>query len=447
MDYENGDDVDHLDHRVDGRSAGVFVGITHGVAGDGCGVCGGMFSAVVTFFDELLGVIPCAAGGGHCDADEEAGNDGADEHAAENGGAECGCGCDSDNERDGEEGGENHFAEGGLGDDVDATTVLGSVFTFEDAGAFGELATDFCDDGACGFAHGVHAEGGEQEGEETSDEKADEHFWIVEGELDCGFGEFADVLQVGFEFFDVGAEEYECGESCGGDGVAFGDGFHGVTDGVKFIGDCAHFFGQAAHDGDAAGVVGDGAECVEGDDDAGHGEHGHDRDGDAVQVAEVVGGEDGSTDEKDRQRGGVLSDGEAGDDVGGVAGFGGFGDFANWAVLGGGVVVRDGDDDAGHEDADESASVDFGGGVFDAVDLESGSEQAVGERVKDTGGNEAADGYGGEECVGGFTTGDVDVEDSEHGTEDGDAAEDERIDESGVVSFDGEGGDENRADE
>ena len=39
-----------------------------------------------------------------------------------------------------------------------------------------------------------------------------------------------------FEFLDVGAEEDERGEAGGGDGIAFGDGFHGIADCVEFVG-------------------------------------------------------------------------------------------------------------------------------------------------------------------------------------------------------------------
>ena len=76
-------DVDDLDQRVDGGAGGVLVGIAHGVAGDGGLVRVGTFAAEVAFLDVFLGVVPGAAAGGHRDRDEQAGDDGAHQHAAQ----------------------------------------------------------------------------------------------------------------------------------------------------------------------------------------------------------------------------------------------------------------------------------------------------------------------------------------------------------------------------
>ena len=62
FDDEDGDDIDHLDHGVDGGSGGILVGIADGVAGDRGLVGVAVFAAVVAFLDELLGIVPCAAG-------------------------------------------------------------------------------------------------------------------------------------------------------------------------------------------------------------------------------------------------------------------------------------------------------------------------------------------------------------------------------------------------
>jgi len=55
---EERDDVDDLDHRVDGRTGGVLVGVTDGVAGDGGLVGIPTLAAMVAVLDVLLGVIP-----------------------------------------------------------------------------------------------------------------------------------------------------------------------------------------------------------------------------------------------------------------------------------------------------------------------------------------------------------------------------------------------------
>src|SRR5438094_10580258 len=55
---EDGDDVDDLDHRVDGRPGRVLVGVADRVARDRGLVCLRRFASEVTFFDLLLGVVP-----------------------------------------------------------------------------------------------------------------------------------------------------------------------------------------------------------------------------------------------------------------------------------------------------------------------------------------------------------------------------------------------------
>ena len=53
------------------------------------------------------------------------------------------------------------------------------------------------------------------------------------------------------------------------------------------------------------------------------------------------------------QRGGMLANGQTGDDVGGMAGFGSLRDFPHRRVGCGRVVVGDDDDNAGHHQADD----------------------------------------------------------------------------------------------
>src|ERR1022692_2798573 len=76
-------DVRDLDHRVDRRPGGVLVGIADGVAGDGGGVSLGALATVEAVLDQLLRVVPRAAARGHRDREEQAGDDRADEQAAE----------------------------------------------------------------------------------------------------------------------------------------------------------------------------------------------------------------------------------------------------------------------------------------------------------------------------------------------------------------------------
>ena len=75
--------VQDFDHRVDGGASGIFVGVAYGVAGDRSFVGVRALAAVETVFNGLLGVIPGAAAGGHGNSQEQPGDDGADEHAAQ----------------------------------------------------------------------------------------------------------------------------------------------------------------------------------------------------------------------------------------------------------------------------------------------------------------------------------------------------------------------------
>jgi len=51
-------------------------------------------------------------------------------------------------------------------------------------------------------------------------------------------------------------------ETCRGNGVALGHGFHGVAYGIELVGDLAHIFGQAAHHGNTASVISDRAKRI-----------------------------------------------------------------------------------------------------------------------------------------------------------------------------------------
>ena len=62
---------------------GVLVGVADGVAGDRGRVRLGALAAVLAVLDQLLGVVPRAAAGGHRDRGEEAHDDHADQQAAE----------------------------------------------------------------------------------------------------------------------------------------------------------------------------------------------------------------------------------------------------------------------------------------------------------------------------------------------------------------------------
>src|SRR5208337_2589982 len=169
---EQGHDVDHLDHGVHGGAGGVLVRVAHGVAGDRGFMGIGALAAVEAVFDGLLGVIPGAAAGGHGNGQEQAGDNGADEHATQGDWAQAGQEANDDGGKDRDQGRNHHLAQGALGDDVHAGAVLGFGGAFHDAGDFPELAPHFFHHAAGGLTHGLHAQGAEEIGQQTADEQA-----------------------------------------------------------------------------------------------------------------------------------------------------------------------------------------------------------------------------------------------------------------------------------
>src|SRR5204863_5948977 len=125
-DDQDRDDVHDFDHGIDRRAGGILVRVAHGVAGDAGLVSFAVFAAVVAFLDELLGIVPGAATGGHGNAHEETGDNTADQHAAEDFGS-LGQGRDKDDGEHGQQCRDDHLLEGGLGHDVDTGSELGNI--------------------------------------------------------------------------------------------------------------------------------------------------------------------------------------------------------------------------------------------------------------------------------------------------------------------------------
>ena len=448
---EDGDDVDDFDHWIDGWACRVLVGIADGVAGHGGGVGEGAFAATVAFFNIFFCVVPGTAGGSHGDGDKKSGDDGADENAPKHNGSEARNGGNSDNKSDGKKGGDDHLAESGPCHDIDAGSIVGLIIAEEDSRSGGELAPNFTDYGTRGNADGIHRAGGEDEGKESADEEADNDLGFGEGEFEAGHSR-TQGKEVGFQLLNVASEKYKRGKTCGGDRIAFGHRFHGVADGVEFIGPLANRFGHARHHSDSSRVIRDRSECIEGDDDSGHGEHRHDGNGNAVEAGEVVAKENGDPDEADGESRGVGADGQACDDVRGVSGLRGFRDIPNGRIVGGCVVVRDQQDDERHKESDERGEVDAESGGDLAVVAETVWKKDLGEGPKGGGRGEGTEEDAEAEEAGGIATSEIHCEDAKDGRENGDSAYDEGVTEGGGFGFaiateDGEVGDENTPDQ
>ena len=168
---------------ISGLTAGPAVslyGIADGVAGHRRLVGVGTLAAVVAVFDVLLGVVPGAAAGGHRDRDEETGDDGADQHAAERLGA--GLASIRKVKPKATITGTNSGSSEGTTISLIAAWVSMStalvVFrlggAFHDAFDLAELAAHFFHHRAGRAAHRFHRHRGEEEGDHAADQETDQ---------------------------------------------------------------------------------------------------------------------------------------------------------------------------------------------------------------------------------------------------------------------------------
>src|SRR5205814_6918464 len=99
------------------------------------------------------------------------------------------------------------------------------------------------------------------------------------------------------------------------------------------------------------------------------------RNRDSVKTGEMVAEENRNADKSDRQRGGMLANGEPGDDVGGVSGLRCLGDLADGSITCRRVIVRDQNDDASHEQSDERGEIEIASRPSDAANRDRGREK------------------------------------------------------------------------
>ena len=402
---KQGDDVGDLDHRVHSRAGRVLVGVADGVAGHGRLVGLRALSAVVAVLDVLLGIVPGAAAGRHRDGDEQAVDDHTEKHGTERREGFA-LAADPQDDEEGDDRREHrqqrrhdHLADRGAGEQVDRLAVVRLVGALHDAGLFLELPPHLLDDGAGRTTDRRHGDAAEEIGQQAAKQQAGDDVGIGQREVDLDAREERELRRVRREVRQVrgiGREQHQRAEAGGADGIALGHRLGGVADRVERVGGLAHLGRQVGHLGDAAGIVGDRAEGVERHDHARQSQHGGDRDGDAVEAGEIVGGQDAGDDDDRRQRRRLERDREALDDVGAVAGDRGLGDRLHRTVLGAGVVLGDPHDQAGDDQADDAAEeqAQAGEGLLADGDRRAEAEDQPGDQRqahdrKQRGGNEA----------------------------------------------------------
>ena len=317
----------------------------------------GALAPVVARLDELFRVVPRAASGGHGDGNEQASDDGTDEQASERVHAKAKA--HDDRCKHGEQGRRHHLADRFPGDDVDRTSVVGLARAVHDARDFPELAAHFFYHRAGGLSDRFHGHGREEVGNETAEEQAGDHIRVGKVEVDRS--------SRGFDRVDEVAKQHERREAGRTDGIGLGDRLGRVADRVERIRNVADRVWQAGHLGDASGVVRDRTVCVNRDDDPREREHGHGRDGDAVEPAERLRGKNTRDDDEHWERRGLHREPEARNDVGAVSRLGCLRELLDRGVLRAGVVFRDPDERARDGEPDQRAVIDVG--VVDALDV------------------------------------------------------------------------------
>ena len=377
--HQQRDDVGDLDHRVHGGARRVLVGVADGVAGDGglVGVRTLLVNDAVlvaeAVLERLLGVVPRAAARGHRDGDEEAGDDHAQQHGADSregladggGLVEADGGADApddeeqhDRRQDRQQRGHDHFLDRGLGQHVDGAAVIRLGRVIHDALDLAELTTDFFDHRLRSATHGHHRHAAEEERQQAAEQEADDDVGVRKREVSLDARKqrarrrvLREVLEVGRE----GGEQHQRAETGRADRVALGDGFRRVADGVERVGGFTDRVVETRHFGDAAGVVGDRAEGVERHNHAGERQHRGDGDADADEASSGVGEDDAADDDQGRNRARFERDGETLDHVGAVTGDRGLRDRADRTIADAGVVFGDPDDEAGDDEAGNTA--------------------------------------------------------------------------------------------
>src|SRR6266550_1168618 len=183
-DDQDRENVDDLDHRIDRRAGGIFVRIADRVTGNCRLVREGTFASKIAFLNELLGVVPRAASGGHGNRNKEAGDNRSHEQTPKRDWTQLRNHRHRHHENQRQQRRHDHFAQRRFSHDVHARPVLRRVLPGHDAGMRLQLPSHFADNGAGGFAHCVHAERGEDERKQSTEEQADNHLRIGKRKLE-----------------------------------------------------------------------------------------------------------------------------------------------------------------------------------------------------------------------------------------------------------------------
>lgn len=328
-----------------------------------------------SLLDVLLGVIPSTTSVGGRDGHLDGGRDGASKKTSNGGGTK---------ENTGDERGahdkntrEDHLAEGGVGGDLNAASVVGRAvagLTGEETRDGVELTLDLLDHLVGGDTDGLHGHGSEPVRDESTDKESSKN----------DRGEDRDVRLGETRALGEGTKEGKTNEAGTANGKALSDSSGGVTSSVKSISDVTDLLRETSHLGNATSVITDRSVDINSEASGESAEHTEGSKRNAEHVEEGEGEVHHECEEEDRDDGTLVSKGKTVDDVGGSTGLTGLGNLASGLVRVAGVELSDETDEA----SGPETSPDAGAGVepvtlevatVDTVNVEVGGEGKVGD--------------------------------------------------------------------
>jgi len=390
---DQGKDGHELHDDVKSGTGGILEGVTDGITDNSSLVD---FRALafddavnldLALLDVLLGVIPSATSVGGGDSQLDGRGDGTGKKTRDTSVAEEDT--SEDRGHHDEDGGKDHFLEGGLGGDVNASGVVGldTGLALEEVWILVELSLDFLDHFVGGETDGLHGHGGEPVGDHGTDEKEREDNRVEERDLVGGASGTV----------DVGTEEGKTNEASRSDGETLADGGSGVTSGVEGVSDVADFGGKLGHLGDTTGVVTHGAVHINGKAGGEVGKHTEGSKSHTEHVEEHERHPHDDGEKSDGDDGGLVTEGKTVDDVGGGTGLARLSDLAGGGVGVRGEVLSDETDEATSPETGAHTAPGHDGGTRkrkarDGGDVEVAAEGPGGNEVHGDGDEQGGDG-------------------------------------------------------
>ena len=345
------EDGHELHDNVESRTGGVLERITDGVTNNGglvdvgslaleLGIRGGLLNV-------LLGIVPGTTGVGHGDGQLHRGDERSDEKTGNGSNAE---------EDTGEEGSAHnhdtrgdHLSQGGLGGDGNAGIVVGTLggVGIEKVGLLIKLALNLHNHGHGGLTDRLHGHGGKGKGDHTTDDEEGEGQRLEHVDTKREEGIIRRVTDAG----DEGTEQSQRHKGGGSDGETLADGGGGVTGGIEGIGLLTDGGVELGHLGNTSGVVTDRSVNIDGKAGGEVGKEANGGKGDTIHVAEGEGTIDDKGKDDDGDDDGLVSEGNAVDDVGGGTGLARVGNLTDGLVRVGGEVLGE---ETNHETTDST---------------------------------------------------------------------------------------------